>query len=105
MRKQKPKLLLHNLIERDGDLYAAICLELDVASQGETPEEAESNLKEAVELYLESAYEDGDEKDFIPRPAPPELWIRFFEKEEARLREELKSNLEKSLQFQTVFYA
>jgi len=31
----------------------AQCLELDVASQGETEAEALSNLKEALELYFE----------------------------------------------------
>jgi predicted RNase H-like HicB family nuclease len=39
--------------------YSALCPELGVASQGETIEEAEANLKEAVELYLESAKELG----------------------------------------------
>ena len=33
----------------------ALCPELDVASQGTTVEEATANLKEAVELFLESA--------------------------------------------------
>jgi predicted RNase H-like HicB family nuclease len=41
--------------EKDGDLYVALCPELDVASQGATVEEAIANLKEAVELFLESA--------------------------------------------------
>ena len=71
------KLLLHNLIEKEGDLYSAICLELNVASQGETIEEAKKNLQEAVELYLEDVIESGDEQDFIPRPAPMEEWIKF----------------------------
>ena len=31
----------------------AQCLEIDVASQGETEEEALANLKEALELYFE----------------------------------------------------
>jgi len=39
--------------------YSAFCPELGVASQGETIEEAGANLKEAVELYLESARELG----------------------------------------------
>jgi predicted RNase H-like HicB family nuclease len=43
------------IIEREGDLYVALCPELDVASQGTTVEEATANLKEAVELFLESA--------------------------------------------------
>jgi predicted RNase H-like HicB family nuclease len=38
---------------REGDWYVAQCLELDVASQGETEAEALSNLKEALELYFE----------------------------------------------------
>ena len=39
--------------------YSAFCPELGVASQGETIGETEANLKEAVELYLESAKELG----------------------------------------------
>jgi predicted RNase H-like HicB family nuclease len=75
------KLLFHNLIEKEGDLYSAICLELNVASQGETIEEARKNLQEAVELYLEDVIESGDEQDFIPRPAPIEEWLKFFDAE------------------------
>jgi predicted RNase H-like HicB family nuclease len=43
------------VIEREDDWYVALCPELDVASQGRTIEEARNNLKEAIELYLESA--------------------------------------------------
>lgn len=43
------------ILEREGDLYVALCPELDVASQGETVEQAIANLKEAVELFLECA--------------------------------------------------
>ena len=43
------------IIEKEGNLYAALCPELDVASQGTTVEEATSNLQEAVELFLECA--------------------------------------------------
>lgn len=35
--------------------YSVICTDLDVASQGNTVDEALKNIKEAVELYLESA--------------------------------------------------
>jgi len=43
------------IIEREGDGYVSLCPELDVASQGDTIEEARKNLQEAVELFLESA--------------------------------------------------
>ncbi len=39
----------------DGGGYTAVCPELDVASQGETEDEAAVNLKEAVDLLLETA--------------------------------------------------
>ena len=42
------------VVTRDGDWYVARCMELAVTSQGRTIEEAQVNLKEAVELYLES---------------------------------------------------
>jgi len=43
------------IIEREGEQYVALCPELDIASQGETVEEARLNLKEALELFFESA--------------------------------------------------
>jgi predicted RNase H-like HicB family nuclease len=43
------------IVEKEGTGYVALCPELDVASQGDTVESATANLKEAVELFLESA--------------------------------------------------
>jgi predicted RNase H-like HicB family nuclease len=45
------------LFERVGGGYVACCLELDVASQGDTVDLARANLVEAIELFLESASE------------------------------------------------
>lgn len=47
--------LLTALIERENDGYVSLCPELDIASQGKTVEEAKCNLREAVELFLETA--------------------------------------------------
>lgn len=44
--------------EEEG-VYVSKCPELGVASCGDTPEEALSNLKEAAELYLDNAKELG----------------------------------------------
>lgn len=46
------------IIERDGDGYVSLCPELDIASQGGTIEEARDNLREALELFFESASPD-----------------------------------------------
>jgi predicted RNase H-like HicB family nuclease len=40
-------------VHQEDDWYVAQCLEVDVASQGQTIPEALHNLAEAVELYLE----------------------------------------------------
>ena len=43
------------IIEREGDGYVALCPEVDVASQGATIDEARKNIKEALELFFETA--------------------------------------------------
>jgi predicted RNase H-like HicB family nuclease len=62
------------VIEKEGDLYVALCPELDVASQGATIEEAKANLKEAVELFLECA--DPEE---IQRRSHGEVFVTRFD--------------------------
>lgn len=46
------------IIEREGDGYVALCPEVDVASQGDSIEEAKNNLKQALELFFEVASAD-----------------------------------------------
>jgi predicted RNase H-like HicB family nuclease len=48
-------LNLTAVLERENDGFVSLCPELDVASQGQTVEEALANLKEAVGLFLECA--------------------------------------------------
>jgi predicted RNase H-like HicB family nuclease len=43
------------MIYREHDGYVSLCPELDVASQGDSVEETSANLREAVELFLETA--------------------------------------------------
>jgi predicted RNase H-like HicB family nuclease len=43
------------IIEREGDGYVALCPEIDIASQGSSIEQARDNLREALELFFESA--------------------------------------------------
>lgn len=40
-------------VHQEDDWYVARCLELDVASQGDSLKAALENLREAVEVYLE----------------------------------------------------
>ena len=43
------------IIEREGNGYVSLCPEVDLASQGDTIEEARGNLCEALELFFETA--------------------------------------------------
>ena len=47
--------------------YSIICPELDVASQGETVNDALKNIKEAIELYLETAERIGIMNEVLER--------------------------------------
>ncbi len=38
---------------REGDVYVAQCLEIDIASQGDSEDEALAQLRDALELYFE----------------------------------------------------
>ncbi len=62
------------VLEREDDGFVALCPELDVASQGATVEEAKANLKEAVELFLETA-----PAEELKRRYHPEVFITHFE--------------------------
>lgn len=56
MKKEKANLLasrLNALIWKEGDLFVAKAIEVEVASQGKTKDEAISNLDEALKLYFE----------------------------------------------------
>ncbi len=68
----------HGIIEKDRDVYCALCLELDIATEADTLECAKKNLREAVEGYVESVVKDGEEDDFIPRAVPEEV-IKEYE--------------------------
>ncbi len=45
------------IIEKENGMYVSFCPELDIASQGSTIEESRLNLKEAIELFFETASE------------------------------------------------
>jgi predicted RNase H-like HicB family nuclease len=50
------------MITKEGELYVAQCLDVDVASQGATVDEALANLREALELR----FEDEDVPEDVP---------------------------------------
>lgn len=57
------------LILKEDHGYSSLCPELDIASMGDTPQEAKAMLLEAATLHMEGSIEDG-----LPylRPVPRE---------------------------------
>ncbi len=47
------KLLLKNIVWKEGDYYVAQCLNVEVSSFGDTKNDALKNLHEALDLYFE----------------------------------------------------
>ena len=62
------------IIEKEDDLYVALCPELDIASQGESIEQALANLQEAVDLFLDAA----DSRELHARRRGPVFVTQFL---------------------------
>ena len=52
------------IINREESGYVSFCPEYDIVSQGETVEEAHKNLREALELFFETASPQEIQKRF-----------------------------------------
>ncbi len=64
------------IIEREGKGFVSLCPELDIASQGNTIEEAKENLQEALELFFECA-----SSEEVKTRLPSEIYITQLEVE------------------------
>ncbi len=62
---------------KSGSTYVAECLDLNLISEGPTPENAIQRLQEAMSGYLSIAFE-GDANGLVLRPAPASRWIRYY---------------------------
>jgi predicted RNase H-like HicB family nuclease len=71
------QLELTGIMKKEGRQYSALCLELDVASCGDTREKAMKALRDAVETYVQYMVEEGRE-DEIYRPVPLEALREFL---------------------------
>lgn len=68
------------LAERDPSGWEILCLDFDIASQGDTLEAAITNMREAIDLYLGRVAElpENERRRFLHRRAPLPLRLRFL---------------------------
>lgn len=90
-RNDDHELVLRAVIEKEGNVYSSICLDLDVASCGSTTEEAIENLKEAISVYLKYAIETGEFETMVPRPVPKNIMKQY----ERKLRDKSSEHRER----------
>lgn len=57
--------------------YFAECIDLDITSQGESPEEAIRKLQEAMFVYIETVFNGRSAKGLVPRFSPLSHRIRY----------------------------
>lgn len=67
---------LTGLLKKAGKYYVALCLELNVASQGESIEEARRMLQDACDEYL--AYIKEQKLEHEMQPVTPEILREFL---------------------------
>lgn len=60
------------VINKESKWFVARSLELGVVSQGKTLEEAEQNIQEAIELYLE---DQPNKRKLLPSGPPHITWL------------------------------
>lgn len=76
----KPEqMVLRCYAERRHNLWSAVCLDLCLAAQADTLEEAKAKLHEQVLEYFQDAY-DQDEQHFdalMNRKAPRAMWAKY----------------------------
>jgi hypothetical protein len=65
---------------RKGGKAYAECLDLDLITRGDTPEEAIGRLQEDMYWYINTVLSEGskDSEGLIPRRAPWSSWVRYY---------------------------
>ena len=78
------------LVKKEGNQYASLCVELDLASCGRTKKQAVEGLKNAIEAYLEYMVSENREKE-IYRPVPMKDLKDFLFPEHSHSEQSLKA--------------
>lgn len=75
------ELILHCYALKDGSQWVALCLDFDLAAQGDTFEEARQCLDEQIRSYVEDAL-IGEDREHAPallsRKAPLSEWVKYW---------------------------
>ena len=65
MKKAAGYIAVEFVITKEGKQYSSWCPELDIASCGDSPEEAVNNLSDALDLYLTTLDKEGEREQVL----------------------------------------
>lgn len=75
--KSSTGMTFNILTKKEGDLFIAHCLELDIVATGSSLEEANNDIIDLLLAQLKYAFANKN-LDHLYRPAPPEVWREFY---------------------------
>ena len=75
--KEDGAITVNILMKKEGPLWIAHCLELDIVATGETEEMARKDMVALICAQIDYAFSH-DNLDNLFHPAPQEVWEEFF---------------------------
>lgn len=78
-KPEDDQLTFRGYVKQEGDEWVAICIDLNLAAQGDTAEEAIMECSTMIEEYLNYIVDTYPDKlnEYLSRPAPPELMSEY----------------------------
>lgn len=72
-----PRIDVNVICKKEDGVWVGHCLEMDIVTTGDSPEEVQSNIRDLVFAQVESAFEN-DNLENLFFPAPKEVWAEFM---------------------------
>ncbi|MBB3321337.1 MULTISPECIES: DUF1902 domain-containing protein [unclassified Atlantibacter] len=73
------KKTLRCMAYQEGGVFVAACLDLSLAAQGDTMQDAMAKLEEQIKDYLSEAYaEPAFTEHLLKRKAPASMWFKYL---------------------------
>lgn len=73
------QLILKCYAKQEDNAWIAVCLDLTLATQGDSYQEAKQKLEEQIVFYVEEALQDKDYgAQLLSRRAPISWWLHYY---------------------------
>ena len=70
-------MVFNILAKKEGEIWIAHCLELDIVATGQSLENVKAEIKDLILAQVDYAFSN-DNLENLYRPAPAEVWKEFY---------------------------